>query len=154
VRSDWSWTLLTAFATCGLVASSACGDTKYPAPAVATAPAVAITPVASDPRLDDLEHRVVNIEKQVAAQPTSSVAAAPATWSCAAQCVTKFHCTTNGDSNLSFRRVEATGGTPLAAFKNLTDTCGKDDDLEVDAQCKGGQVQETDATLVNACVKN
>ena len=145
--------LVAAFAGCAL----ACGDAaKYPAtPVSSSPPVVSVAPAASDPRVDDLERRVGGVEHQVAAQaaparmPTSSTG-----WSCAAQCITKFSCKSNGDSSVTFNRVEGVGDTALAAFKKMNEACPKGDDLEVDAQCRAGQMHETDATLVNACVKN
>ncbi len=150
--------LATALAACALPAVLACGDVaRYPAPAVASSAQVVSVPpsAAADPRVDDLQRRVGSVERQVATQAASSQVATPSTgWSCAAQCITKYKCTNNGEYSVTFKRVEGVGDTALAAFKKLTEACPKDDDLEVDAQCRAGQMHETDATLVNACVKN
>ncbi len=135
---------LLALPTFALALGTGCGGANCPTPVGADQPAQS---AAAETRMNDLDRRVAKLEMQAATRP-------PSRWSCAAQCVTDYHCTASGESKVTFHHVEATGATPLEAFNKLRSTCPKEDELEAGVQCVGGHVQELDATIVNACVRD
>jgi hypothetical protein len=120
-----------------------------------------------DARLESLERRVENTNQHAQAAASSAALcdkpapppppAAPPTplpkpWSCAANCVTSYNCTTNGTSNVKWKAITSTGATAAEAFSALDDQCG--DEMYVDGQCVGGKWTRTAATIVNACTHN
>ena len=111
------------------------------------------------PDVAALERRVASVEKRmtafeqaaVSASASASASAAATAWACAAKCITKYSCSSNGDNNVQWKSLTATGSSAIEAFKHMDDECN--DALVVQGVCSEGHFVTTDATLVNACVR-
>jgi hypothetical protein len=103
-------------------------------------------------RIAALEKRVTTFEQAAAASSASASASAAATaWGCAAKCITKYSCSSNGDNDVQWKSLTASGPSAIEAFQRIDDQCK--DALVIQGVCSEGHFVKTDATLVNACVR-
>lgn len=112
-------------------------------------------PVAASPTTTDLKNEVKELRADVVklTERVEKLEKAPApTWSCAAQCLLGYSCKSNGESTVDWKSKTATGTTAANAFAQLSKLC--DDILYVEGKCTGGAFVRTQATVLNACVKN
>lgn len=129
-----------------------CAPTTPP-PVAGTASDAQAERVASlEATVEDIEARLARLE----AAPTTeaSDAAETGSWSCAAQCVTAYHCREEGDSNVSYKDVYGKGPLAVDAFKDLQTACDDDDLLVIQGICKSGVFEQREASIKNACVRN
>jgi hypothetical protein len=85
---------------------------------------------------------------------TAALTRPPATtWSCAAQCVVRYSCTSDGDSTMTVRDVRGHGPTAGGAYQQLVDDCGGVH-LASRARCVGGSFQGDPAPIGLVCVKD
>lgn len=122
----------------------------------AQAPPSPAAPTPSSPTTTELHKEVqalrADVDKLTARLEKLEKAPAPPAWSCAARCLTSFHCKSSGDSSVEWKDKTATGMTAAEAFAELTKSC--DDVLYVDGKCTNGSFVRTQATMNNACVRN
>jgi hypothetical protein len=76
-------------------------------------------------------------------------------WSCAAYCVTEYHCVTNGDSTWDAELVDSVGVTAADAFTALAKQCKSPvARLVTHFECTDGHNETTGATLASSCARN
>lgn len=117
-----------------------------------------------DDRLAKIEKRVDDVDAHATAAVSSAASACKAAtppapppkpmpaWSCAASCLKSFSCSSQGDNNVKWKAVSATGATAAEAFKAMEDDCA--DEIYTDGRCVNGKWTRTTATILNACVRN
>ncbi len=76
----------------------------------------------------------------------------PAAWSCAANCLKSFNCSTNASSTVKWVTITSTGASAADAFKALENQCS--DEMYVDGRCLDGKFVRTAATILKACTRN
>jgi hypothetical protein len=76
-------------------------------------------------------------------------------WSCAAYCVTEYHCTTNGDSSWKSESITSDGATAAEAFRKLSGQCSDAvTSLVTHMQCASGKYVAEGATVATSCAKD
>lgn len=105
-----------------------------------------------DAEVASLAARVTALEQRPSPVPAPSSSAVAVSWSCAATCLVGYQCVTLGKSSVRSRLITGTGSTAAAAFNALGLQCPNQ--IYVTGECTNGRFAATDATLVNACVRN
>ncbi|MBL8720002.1 MAG: hypothetical protein JNL79_28715 [Myxococcales bacterium] len=127
------------------------GCAAQPPPSPASPPPSSTSPTTTELK-KEVEALRADVDKLAARLEKLEKAPAPPAWSCAAYCLTSYHCESNGNSSVKWKDKTATGVTAAEAFAELTKSC--DDLLYVDGKCTNGAFVRTQATMQNACVRN
>jgi hypothetical protein len=87
-------------------------------------------------------------DRTLTKQPT----AAARDWTCAAYCITQYHCVSNGDSTWNATVLTSRGDSAATAFKQLADQCTTPvDRLVTHFDCTGGKAESIGATVASSC---
>lgn len=101
------------------------------------------------------------VHADVSAMPLTVVLESPKgteakpAWSCAAYCLTKYHCRSDGDSESTANLVTSEGDSAASAFQKLAGQCtAAHADLIAHGRCHDGSMEAEGATIESSCARN